>query len=357
MKREKTANSKKEHVLKKAGHHDRFFKQGYSDPRAAKELFQLVFSSEEFSAFDWESLKPEKDTFQDLMADLVFSVTLKNNPKRRVKICLLLEHKSQYSYRLFDQCLKYQTLITIKSLEETGEAWPVIVVVFYHGKEPWKWPKSLQKGLFGEAKIPFSLQKDMLNYNLRVIDTHDPRIGRAIKDKNFRSRGFLNALKGVWSLKAEEGGLKETLSLFGNWMGNRESLTLSVGDYLWSSVPGMTGELWKELEHEAVRKGIFTKGGFMDIREHFKEEGRQEGIQKGMQRGMQKGRQEGIQKGMQKGRQEGIQKGIQRGMQKGRQEGMQQVVLNMLKKQTDIAFISEVTGLSEEEIRKIQNRS
>ena len=60
----------------------------------------------------------------------------------------------------------------------------------------------------------------------------------------------------------------------------------------------------------------------MDIREHFKEEGRQEGIQKGMKRGMQK--------------------------------GMQQVVLNMLKKQTDIAFISEVTGFSEEEIRKIQ---
>ena len=322
-----TANSKKEPVLKKTGHHDRFFKQGYSDPRAAIELFQLAFSSEEFSAFNWESLKPEKDTFQGLMADLVFSVTLKNNPKKRVKICLLLEHKSQYSYRIFDQCLKYQTLITSKSLEETGEAWPVIVVVFYHGKEPWNQPKSLQEGLFGEAEIPSSLQKDMLNYNMRVIDTHDPRIERAIKDKNFRSRGFLNALKGVWSLKAEEGGLKKAVSLFDNWMGNRESLTLSVGDYLWSSVPGMTGELWRELEREAVRRGVFTKGGFMDIREHFKEEGRQEGIQKGMQKGM----------------------------QKGRQEERQQVVSNMLKEKTEIAFICKVTGLSEEEIRKIQN--
>ena len=340
-----TDNSKKEYTLKKAGHHDRFFKQGFSDPRAAIELFQLVFSSEEFSAFNWETLKPEKDTFQDLMADLVFSVILKNNPKRRVKICLLLEHKSQYSYRLFDQCLKYQTLITSKSLEETGEAWPVIVVVFYHGKEPWKWPKSLQGGLFGEAKIPSSLQKDMLNYGIRVLDTHDPRIERAIKDKNFRSRGFLNVLKGVWSLKAEEEGLKEAVSLFDNWMGNREDLTLSVGDYLWSSVPGMTGELWKELEREAVRRGIFTKGGFMDIREHFKEEGRQEGIQKGMQRGMQKGRQKGRQEGRQKGRQE------------ERQKRDREVVLNMLKEKTEIAFICKVTGLSEEEIRKIQNGS
>ena len=332
-----TDTSKKEPTLKKAGHHDRFFKQGFSDPRAAKELFQLALSPEEFSAFDWDTLKPEKDTFQGLMADLVFSVTLKNHPNKRVKICLLLEHKSQYNYKLFDQSLKYQVLITSKSLEETGEAWPVIVVVFYHGKQPWNQPKSLQEGLFGKVKIPSSLQKDMLNYRVRVLDTHDPRIERAIKDKNFKSRGFLNALKGVWSLKAEEGGLKEAVSLFDNWMGNREDLALSVGDYLWSSVPGMTGELWRELEYEAVKRGIFTKGGFMDIREHFKEEGRQEGIQKGMKRGMQKG--------------------VQQGMQKGRQEERQQVVLNMLKKQTDIAFISEVTGLSEEEIRKIQNGS
>ena len=173
----------------------------------------------------------------------------------------------------------------------------------------------------------------MLNYGIRVLDTHDPRVERAIKDKNFRSRGFLNALKGVWSLKAEEGGLKKAVSLFDNWMGNREDLTLSVGDYLWSSVPGMTGELWRELEYEAVRRGIFTKGGFMDIREHFKEEGRQEGIQKGMKRG--------------------IQKGVQQGRQEERQKRDREVVLNMLKEKMEIAFICKVTGLSEEEIKKL----
>ena len=65
----------------------------------------------------------------------------------------------------------------------------------------------------------------------------------------------------------------------------------------------------------------------MDIREHWKEEGRQAGMEKG----------------------------IQAGMEKGKLEHQQQVVRNMLKKQTDIAFISEVTGLSESEIRKYQN--
>ena len=51
----------------------------------------------------------------------------------------------------------------------------------------------------------------------------------------------------------------------------------------------------------------------------------------------------------------GLQKGMQAGRAEGMQKGRQQVILNMLKKQTDIGFISEVTGLSEEEIKKLQN--
>ena len=322
-----TDNSKKEPTLKKTGHHDRFFKQGYSNPRFAKELFQLALSKKELAVFDWENLKSEKDTLQDLRADLVFSVPFKNKPDRKAKLCLLLEHKSRYSRWIYHQILKYKTLIIGRSLEKAEEDCLVIAVLFYHGVRPWKWAKSLKEGLWGGIlpEIPSSLKRDVLDYGMRVLDTHDPRIERAIKDKNFKSRGFLNALKRVWSLKAEERELKEAVSLFDNWTGDEEDLALSVGDYLWSSVPGMTGELWEELEREAVSKGIFTKGGYMNIREHFKEEGRQEGRQEGMQ--------------------------------KGRQEERQQVVLNMLKKKLDAFLISEVTGLSEEEIRKIQNGS
>ncbi|MDE0119339.1 MAG: hypothetical protein OXM55_04940 [Bdellovibrionales bacterium] len=49
--------------------------------------------------------------------------------------------------------------------------------------------------------------------------------------------------------------------------------------------------------------------------------------------------------------------GEREGLKKGRQEGRQEVVLNMLKKKTDISFISEVTGLSEKAIRKLKNGS
>ena len=75
----------------------------------------------------------------------------------------------------------------------------------------------------------------------------------------------------------------------------------------------------------------------------------QKGIEKGIQQGRQEGRKEGRQEGRQEGRKEG--------MQQGRQEGRKEVALNMLKKQADMAFISAVTGLSMNEIKKLKNGS
>ena len=75
----------------------------------------------------------------------------------------------------------------------------------------------------------------------------------------------------------------------------------------------------------------------MDIRQEIKEEGIQEGIQKGLKAG----------------RQEGLQKGMQAGMQKG----MQAVALNMLKNKFKLSVISEMTGLSEDQINRLKNGS
>ena len=61
--------------------------------------------------------------------------------------------------------------------------------------------------------------------------------------------------------------------------------------------------------------------------------------------------------GWQKGQKEGWQKGQKEGWQKGRQEEKRQVILKMLQKKSDISFISEVTGLSEGEIKKLKNGS
>ena len=239
----------------------------------------------------------------------------------------------------------------------------MIAAALYHGKVPWKWEKSLKKGLWGRnlEKIPSSLTKDMLDCGIRVLDIRDLKIKRAIQNKNFKSRGFLNMLKEVWFLKPDVEQLKKALILFKNWHGNREDLTLAVGNYLRATVSGMNEKLLRELDQFAVEKGVFPKGGYMTDRELIKEEGRREGVQQGMQRGMQQGRQEGVQQGrqegMQQGRQEGMQQGVQQGVQQGREEERRQVALSMLKRSLDVSLIVAVTGLSEAEIIKLKNGS
>jgi predicted transposase YdaD len=74
-------------------------------------------------------------------------------------------------------------------------------------------------------------------------------------------------------------------------------------------------------------------------------------IEKGKQEGIQLGKREGIQLG----KQEGIQLGKQEGIQIGDQRRAKQIVINMLAAAQSIEFIATVTGLTSEEIKKIED--
>ena len=133
----------------------------------------------------------------------------------------------------------------------------------------------------------------------------------------------MNILKKTWTLRPSTEDLKQDLLLFDNWPGDKDDLLLGVGNYLWSSIPNMTEALWTELEQEAVKKGIFSKGGYMNTREYIKAEG--------------------------------VQEGIQRGRQEERQVRDKQIVQNMLKNRLDTSLICKVTGISQQEINKLKN--
>ena len=362
MSRKKRKPSQKS-APQKGSHHDRFFKAGFSDLQAAEELVGFFLSRKEAAACNWTTLRAEKDSFKGMAADLLYSIRLKSDSERKIRFCLLVEHKSKFDSRFFYQILKYKTAFIGKSLEENEEVWPVIAAALYHGKIPWKWEKSLKKGLWGKflGKIPSSLSKDMLDCGIRVVDIRDRRVRRAIQNRNCKSRGFLNMLTEVWSLKPDAEKLKKALILFKNWHGDKEDLALTVGNYLQATVPGMNEKLLKELDQFAVETGVFSKGGYMTAREYIKEEGRREGMQQGVLKGRQEGVQQGIQQGreegMQQGRQEGMQQGVQQGVQQGREEERRQVALSMLKRSLDVSLIVAVTGLSEAEIIKLKNGS
>ena len=97
-----------------------------------------------------------------------------------------------------------------------------------------------------------------------------------------------------------------------------------MSNYL-NKARGISFELLKKVEKRAIKKGILKKGRYMNFTEEIKKEAKQEGWQKGQKEGWQKSQKE--------------------------------VILKMLQKKTDIAFISEVTGFSEKEIKKLKNEA
>ncbi len=318
--KQNTKPDRQTHTPRSKTHHDTIFKRFFSIPAFAKELVRLMFSKTILKIFDLSKLRVEKDTWANKLADLVLSLPFKNHPDKRLTLFILLEHKSTYDPFVWSQLLFYQTGLH-DQMSKMGQPMPIVPGVFYHGKQPWKWPLSFQEGIWGNILKKFgSLAQFMINYQIKLLSTHDPEVKRAMKDKSLKSHAVLNLMGKIWELKDSPAELKKAVALFGELSGEKEDFILYVLDYL-ESMEVVTTDSWQDLERELVLEGTFKKGGFMDIREEIRQKARMEG------------------------------------WQKGQQEGVQKVVLNMLKSRLDTSLICKVTGLSQEEIQKLKNSS
>ena len=92
--------------------------------------------------------------------------------------------------------------------------------------------------------------------------------------------------------------------------------------------------------------------------------GMEKGIEIGREEGKVEGREEGIEIGREKGkvegREEGIEIGIKKGKVEGKEEGMaiagRKVAINLVALGMDDDTISKVTGLSQEEVKKLREQ-
>ena len=83
--------------------------------------------------------------------------------------------------------------------------------------------------------------------------------------------------------------------------------------------------------------------------EYAKETGLEEGLAKGLAKGRVIGRAEGLEEGLSKGREEGL--------VKGREERNLEVAINLLQLGTPCEIVAKATGLSVEEVLKLQKES
>ncbi len=94
----------------------------------------------------------------------------------------------------------------------------------------------------------------MLDFELKVVDTNDPKVRRAFTDPRIKSRGILALLAKIWFIKNSPAELSAIVEAFSGFSGKREDLILSAVNYL-KTAGGVKAlsfgsrwkkELWKE---------------------------------------------------------------------------------------------------------------
>ncbi len=315
-------------------YHNEYFISIFTISAFLKSFLKEFLDFEVVSVLNWDAMIIEKNTFKDgRSADIVCSVPLISNPAIKVKVVIIIEHKSKYERSIYSQMLKYQTLILDISFRSNSPT-PVLVLVFYHGKSPWIWPTSFIEGVWGDLKIPSQFLDNMLDFNMIVVDTNSDSFKKVISNKDLICSGSLNLLSSIWDLK--EVKFDDFVDILGKFTEAELDMDEVVSDSI-SYVESYSRlsesdfvKLWAEVERDLRSKGILKKGGYMNIRERLQEKWIHEGIQKGLMQGKQEGREE------------------------GKEERDYEIVLKMLGKGLDAKTISSYTGLSEKDVNNIK---
>ena len=107
---------------------------------------------------------------------------------------------------------------------------------------------------------------------------------------------------------------------------------------------------------QEMREYETSKMAYRDIKNSIdtaKREGKEEGLAEGIEKGLAEGMEKGLAQGMEKGLAEGMEKCLAQGMEKGMNRKGLEIAKKMLAKGMDETTITEMTGLSQEQIRSI----
>ena len=181
--------------------HDHFFKEIYGKKECALELFELLFSKEEYALFDWKKLRIEKTEFRgrkegEKRADLIYSAPIKGTDKLG-SFFFILEHKSYIDKNIFLQLLHYQYYLYANNT-------PSIPIVIYHGRETeWKLGKDFQSYSLRHypGTVSELLGKYMLNFPYKVLNIH--KLHRE-EEESLTTSSILFILRNIWSLNREK---------------------------------------------------------------------------------------------------------------------------------------------------------
>ncbi len=303
--------------------HNALFKEIYSDPRYATDLFRLILTPSEYQNYNWKTLKSEETVYIDpawreKRTDLFFSVKYKNSGEA-IQVAFLLEHKSHQDSKLLQQLLHYQTCIYATKKR------PIVPILVYHGREKdWKGPLNFQDSLTGmTSKVRRNFGKNVLNFHCRLLN--------------------LNKLA-AWNKKR----LTTTPILY----------TMSR---IWRMDDQAIGELFK-ISSAAKNKAEHTKllGKALRYLERYRGKkfhlGRLERIEREVIPNKGERIMPALKYSLQIDRDEWFEEGLEKGLEEGAQKKAWEIARDMLTAGSNPAFVAKITGLTLQEVKNLGSK-
>ena len=171
---------------------DSFFHKIFDSPENARDFLEQVLPTGLKKQLDLANIKIEntkyvsneyKKGFSDIVVKTVLKTTKDQIP---VDIYFLLEHKSEGRVEVLLQVLKYMVFEWEKDYNNNKSPRLIVPVVFYHGAEEWKVPRSFAE----QFDVDDEVKRYLLDYRYILFDTN-PWDFSAESNKEFKNNVFL----------------------------------------------------------------------------------------------------------------------------------------------------------------------
>ena len=305
--------------------HDRGYKNFFLNPVAVKQLLTSFVHENWVHDLDFDSLERMEtsfvtDEFREKESDLIYKVQING---KDTYIYLLIEFQSTVDRFMALRMLRYitefyQFLVKSQKLKRLPSVFPLLL---YNGERKWTAPEDLS--ILIEQNIPCEYIPGFRFYKIAENEIS--------KETLFEVKNLIAAMFYVENASPET--LKKEIDLVAGMLQNERPEEIRIfSNWLRMTFLDTNDDIYGEVKRLEDVKTMFAAK-----LEKYGEKLRKEAMQKGLQKG--------------------LEKGIQKGMQKGKREGMREKALQMAKtllnKNMSIQEISEITGLSVEEIKKL----
>lgn len=279
-----------------AGPHDRFWLRMMTRPEILDEVVLVLLPPDLAGILEPGSLRAEQENsvrrgFRRSSMDLVVSA---RSGGRAITLYFVMEHKSREERRVWIQLSGYLQSC-LKRQEDPEQFFPVIPVIFHHGRKPWSGVRRFSER-FGE--VPPAVAPHLPDFCPVIIDLAGPGPEREWAGMSVVVQAFLTLLREAWT-RDREAVLRRVAPLW-NAILDKEPVQ-DMPEYFLALAEGEPDEQDRLLDligQELSGKEEDVMGSLLD---RLKREGHALGRQEGRQEGFEEARREDVLKLLRKG--------------------------------------------------------